>query len=91
MLWGSDGSDSSETNGCMKGAPVIYWWLVTQVILFYVIVAFGLATWGAYLCAAADAHEELTKQAVDDYLKEKKAVNRQFAIAAGQTTPLMIE
>ena len=45
-----------------------YWWLIINITIFYLIVTFGLATWGAYLCMVADAQEEMTKQAVAEYL-----------------------
>ncbi len=61
------------------------------MILFYIIVAFGLATWGAYLCAVADVKEEVTKAAIDEYLKENKMAQKHFMITAGSTTPLMVE
>ena len=51
-------------NDCRDEAPTLYWWLVTNIILFYVIVAFGLATWGSYLCKVAQAQDEITKEAV---------------------------
>lgn len=64
-LWG--GVD----NQCRTEVPSLYWWLVTNIILFYLIVSFGLATWGAYLCKVADVQEEVTRKAVEEYLKEK--------------------
>ena len=76
-LWG--GVD----NQCRTESPALYWWLVTNIILFYTIVSFGLATWGSYLCKVADAQEELTKQAVDEYLKEQKRTDKHFMIKAG--------
>lgn len=67
MLWaaGSDGTG----NSCMKAKPAMWWWLMINVCLFYVMVVFGLATWGAYLCGVSDAKEEIIKNAVDEYLK----------------------
>ena len=50
-LWG--GVD----NNCRKESPVLYWWLFANIVLFYLIVSFGLATWGAYLCKVADVQE----------------------------------
>ena len=49
QVWG--GSE----NDCRSESPILYWWLIAQIILFYIIVTFGLATWGAYLCDVADA------------------------------------
>ena len=58
-------------NQCRTQAPVYYWWLVANIVVFYLIVTFGLATWGAYLCQVADAQEEMTKQAVEEYLRAR--------------------
>ena len=55
-------------NNCWIQAPVYYWWLVINIGIFYLIVTFGLTTWGAYLCLVADAQDEMTKQAVAEYL-----------------------
>ena len=57
-------------NSCRTDIPLLYWWLVVNLALFYFIVSFGLATWGAYLCKVADAQEELTREAVKEYLEE---------------------
>ena len=65
-VWGGE-----DPKNCMDEKPLLYWWLVANVIIFYIIVAFGLCTWGSYICKVADAKEELTKKAVEDYLKEK--------------------
>lgn len=78
-LWG--GVD----NQCRTEVPSLYWWLVTNIILFYLIVSFGLATWGAYLCKVADVQEEVTRKAVEEYLKEKgdDQPEKHFMITAG--------
>ena len=65
-LWG--GVD----NDCRTEKPGLYWWLVINIILFYFIVSFGLAVWGAYLCKVADAQDEITQQAIKEYLEETK-------------------
>ena len=41
-------------NHARTDVPALYWWLVINLTLFYFIVSFGLATWGAYLCKVAD-------------------------------------
>ena len=61
---------------------MLYWWIVVNVIMFYLIVAFGLATWGSYICRVADAKEELTKAAVNEYIAERKA-KQALMIGAG--------
>ena len=55
QIWGG------QDNDCREEAPYFWYWLMTQVVLFYVIVTFGLATWGAYLCQVADAQQEIAK------------------------------
>ena len=64
QIWGG------TENLCRTESPALYWWLVTNIILFYLIVSFGLVTWGSYLCKVADAQEHITKTAVREYLKE---------------------
>lgn len=63
-LWG--GVD----NQCRTEVPSLYWWLVVNIALFYFIVSFGLAVWGSYICKVVDAQEEITKDAVKEYLAE---------------------
>ena len=50
--------------GCMRTAVVLYWWLALNIGLFYVLIAYGLSLWGAYLCWAQQEEEELTKAAL---------------------------
>jgi hypothetical protein len=78
---------------CRKpgGAPFLYYYLLSQVIIFYVIVAFGLATWGSYLCAQADVKEQVTRAAIDEYLAENQMRQKHFAITVGSNQPLMVE
>jgi len=56
MLWAGGGNGS---NSCRLGKPVMWWWLLINVCLFYLLVTFGMATWGSYLCKNADAKEEI--------------------------------
>jgi len=77
-LWG--GVD----NQCRKEVPSLYWWLAANIILFYLIVSFGLATWGAYLCKVADVQEQVTREAVEEYLKETERQEKHFMITAGE-------
>ena len=80
-----------ENNNCMTEVPLLYWWLVGQIGIFYLIVAFGLCTWGSYICKVADAAEELTKEAVDDYLKERKKQEKHFMIKAGDSNAKLLQ
>ena len=72
MIWGG------EDNHCRTEAAVLYWWLVVNIIVFYLIVSFGLATWGSYICKVADAQEEFVEKARAEYMKEKKVQERHF-------------
>ena len=84
-LWG--GVD----NQCRTEVPSLYWWLVTNIILFYLIVSFGLATWGAYLCKVADVQEEVTRKAVKEYLEETDRTEKHFMLTAGQQQPQLMQ
>ena len=84
-LWGGVKSQ------CKKEVPVLYWWLVVNIILFYLIVSFGLATWGAYLCKVSAAQEDITQQAVNEYLAENKKLDKQFMISAGASQPFLVQ
>ena len=84
-LWG--GVD----NKCRTEVPTLYWWLVTNIILFYLIVSFGLATWGAYLCKVADVQEEVTRKAVKEYLEETDRTEKHFMLTAGQQQPQLMQ
>ena len=62
------GSFQGTANTCMTSAPVQYWFTIINVTIFYLMVVFGLATWGFYLCKVADAEEELIATAVKMHL-----------------------
>ena len=83
-------SAPDPTNPCQQQSPLLYWYLFSQVIIFYLIVAFGLSTWGSYLCAVADIKEEITQAAIDEYLKENQMEGKHFMITAGTSQPLML-
>ena len=50
--------------GCMRTAVVYYWWLALNIGMFYVLIAYGLSLWGAYLCWAQQEEEELVNEAL---------------------------
>ena len=58
QIWGG------TENECRSESPILYWWLVTNIALFYLIVSFGLLTWGSYLCRMAEAQDKITDEAV---------------------------
>ena len=37
---------------CNLTAPLLYYWLFLNISLFYVLIAYGLSLWGAYICWA---------------------------------------
>lgn len=50
--------------GCMRTAVVYYWWLAFNIGMFYVLIAYGLSLWGAYLCWQQEEEETLAKEAL---------------------------
>lgn len=81
MLWSSGGDGTA--NECRTGKPAQWYWLLINVCLFYVLVIFGFATWGAYLCGVQDKKEEIIQSAVDDYLKSGVYKRKQIMLTAG--------
>jgi hypothetical protein len=61
MLWSGRGND------CRTSSPLMWYWLLSNVVFFYLIIAFGLASWGQYLCKVADTREEIHEQVVSEY------------------------
>ena len=45
--------------GCGQVAPIMYYWILTNILCFYVLVAYGLSLWGAYICWEVDEEEKL--------------------------------
>jgi hypothetical protein len=58
-----------QSDKCYIEVPLIYFWLLVQIIFFYFIVAYGLAKWGAYLCWYAEHKEEIMKKKMKEYVK----------------------
>jgi hypothetical protein len=67
MLWGSGGNN--DPNNCRVERPAMWYWLIINVALFYLMVVYGMATWGSYLCRTADAKEEIINKAVEEYME----------------------
>ena len=61
-----------EAYTCASESPILYYWLLAQVGIFYFIVAYGLAVWGSYLCFEAEEEEKLAEKAVKQYFNKKK-------------------
>ena len=49
---------------CNMIAPVLYYWIFTNILLFYVLVAYGLSLWGAYICWEVDEEEKMITEAL---------------------------
>ena len=64
--------------GCMRTSVVYFWWLAFNIGLFYVLIAYGLSLWGAYLCWAQQEEEELTKAALQHKFEKMKAEGLSF-------------
>ena len=56
----------------MRTSVVLYWWLALNIFLFYVMVAYGISLWGAYLCWAQQEEEELAKAALNHKWQKMK-------------------
>ena len=52
--------------GCGLEAFVIYYWIATNIGIFYVFVAYGLSLWGAYICWAQEEEEKIVKEAMKE-------------------------
>ena len=48
---------------------MLYYWLATNIVLFYIFIAYGISLWGAYLCWAQEEEESLVREAMTDKLK----------------------
>jgi hypothetical protein len=89
MLWSSGGDGAA--NNCRKGKPAMWWWLLINVCLFYVMVVFGFATWGAYLCGVSDVKEEIIQTAVEEYMKSGVYKRKQIMLTAGEADALIVD
>ena len=62
-----------EGEGCLRESVVLYWWLALNIGLFYVLIAYGLSLWGAYLCWAQAEEEALAKEALEHMGRKMQA------------------
>jgi len=88
MLWGTGGD---KTNNCRVERPFMWYWLIINVVMFYVMVIFGMATWGSYLCRTADAKEEIINSAVEEYMESGVYKRKQLLLTAGSNEVLAVE
>ena len=42
-----------------------YYWLMMNITLFYVFIAYGISLWGAYICWAQEEEENIAKEAME--------------------------
>ena len=56
-----------QGQSCNQVAPLLYYWLFTNIALFYVMVAYGLSLWGAYICWEVDEEEAMINEALKRY------------------------
>ena len=59
-----------KADGCNRTSPLLYYWLIVNILLFYIFIAFGLSLWGAYICWEQEEEEKVTKAALEDYLRK---------------------
>ena len=75
-----------KADGCARQSPLFYYWLAFNILLFYMFVAYGLSLWGAYICWEQEEEENVTKAAMEAYLK-KTFDSRQNLLEAGYKPP----
>ena len=46
-----------KANGCGTRAFVLYYWLLVNIVIFFIFVAWGISLWGAYICWAQEEEE----------------------------------
>ena len=44
---------------CNIVAPLLYYWLFLNIAMFYIMIAFGLSLWAAYICWEVDEEEKM--------------------------------
>lgn len=48
-----------KSKDCNLTSPLLYFWVMLNIIMFYVLVAYGIALWGAFICWESEKDEEL--------------------------------
>lgn len=59
-----------KSSGCNVTAPLLYFWVMLNIIMFYMLVAYGIALWGAYICWESEKEEKQLKAAMKKYMKK---------------------
>ena len=78
-----------QGENCSTDAPVLFFWLVVQIAIFYFIVAYGLAVWGSYICWQAESQDKLAKRAVEEYYKKMKKKELMMVEYSDKKQPLL--
>ena len=76
-----------KADGCNRTAPLLYYWLTVNIILFYIFIAYGLSLWGAYICWEQEEEEKIQKTAMDEYIR-KNYDGRMQLLQAGYQPPI---
>ncbi|CDW86213.1 UNKNOWN [Stylonychia lemnae] len=59
-----------QSKECNIMAPLLYFWVMLNIIMFYVLVAYGIALWGAYICWESEKEEKQLQEAMQKYIKK---------------------
>ena len=60
---------------CKVIAPTLYYWLAINIGLFYIMIAYGISLWGAYICWAQEEEEKLINAALKVKMEKMIANN----------------
>ena len=52
-------------------APILYYWISLNIFSFYVLIAYGLSLWGAYICWEVDEEEKLVDIALKTQISKQ--------------------
>ena len=56
---------------CGMTAPILYYWISLNIFSFYVLIAYGLSLWGAYICWEVDEEEKLVDIALKTQISKQ--------------------
>ena len=66
-----------QATGCRSSTFIRYYWLMMNITLFYVFIAYGISLWGAYICWAAEEEENIAKEAMEWKFKKMVTQNQE--------------
>ena len=76
-----------KAEGCNRTSPLLYYWLVWNILLFYIFIAYGLSLWGAYICWEQEEQDNVTRKAMEHYLSVTYDKNKMLLEAGGYRPP----